>query len=52
MSSTPLDFKSIKESGRSLPSLFKPLAISWSKSSMLMLRNQAKQKGSHSLTLQ
>ncbi|MED6129131.1 hypothetical protein PIB30_104890 [Stylosanthes scabra] len=46
------DFKSIKESGRSSPSLFKPLATLWSKNSMLMLGNQTKQKGSHSLTLQ
>ncbi|MED6211486.1 hypothetical protein PIB30_074170 [Stylosanthes scabra] len=52
MSSTQSDFKSIKESGRSSPSLFKPLATSWSKNSMLMLGNQTKQKGSHSLTLQ
>ncbi|MED6164985.1 hypothetical protein PIB30_095400 [Stylosanthes scabra] len=35
MSSTPSDFKSIKESGRSSPSPFKLLATSWSKSSML-----------------
>ncbi|MED6114219.1 hypothetical protein PIB30_078308 [Stylosanthes scabra] len=48
----PINFKSIKKSGRSSPSLFKPLATLWSKNSMLMLGNQTKQKGSHSLTLQ
>ncbi|MED6202503.1 hypothetical protein PIB30_106269, partial [Stylosanthes scabra] len=42
ISSTQSDFKSIKESGRSSPSLFKPLAILWSKNSMLMLGNQTK----------
>ncbi|MED6165969.1 hypothetical protein PIB30_104677, partial [Stylosanthes scabra] len=52
MSSTQSDFKSIKESGRSSPSLFKLLATSWSKSSMLMLGNRTKQKGSNSPTLQ
>ncbi|MED6178108.1 hypothetical protein PIB30_104517, partial [Stylosanthes scabra] len=52
MFSTQSDSKSIKGSGRSSPSLFKPLATLWSKNSMLMLGNQTKQKGSHSLTLQ
>ncbi|MED6136719.1 hypothetical protein PIB30_058446, partial [Stylosanthes scabra] len=52
MSSTQSDFKSIKESGRSSPNPFKPLATSWSKSSMLMLGNRTKQKGSNSPTLQ
>ncbi|MED6128439.1 hypothetical protein PIB30_097922 [Stylosanthes scabra] len=52
MSSTQSDFKSIKESGRSSPNPFKPLATSGSKSSMLMLGNQTKQKGSNSPTLQ
>ncbi|MED6141706.1 hypothetical protein PIB30_106183, partial [Stylosanthes scabra] len=47
MSSTPSDFKSTKESGRSSPSSFKRLATSWSKSSMLMLGNRTKQKESN-----
>ncbi|MED6140641.1 hypothetical protein PIB30_095204 [Stylosanthes scabra] len=47
VSSTPSDFKSIKESGRSSPSPFKLLATSWSKSSMLMLGNQTKQEESN-----
>ncbi|MED6201144.1 hypothetical protein PIB30_092019 [Stylosanthes scabra] len=45
-SSIQLDSKSIKGSGRSSPSRFNPLAILWSKNSMLMLGNQTKQKGS------
>ncbi|MED6186409.1 hypothetical protein PIB30_066390 [Stylosanthes scabra] len=52
MFSTQSDSKSIEGSGRSSPSLFKPLATLWSKNSMLMLGSQTKQKGSHSLTLQ
>ncbi|MED6227038.1 hypothetical protein PIB30_109532, partial [Stylosanthes scabra] len=52
MSSTQSDFKSIKESGRSSPSPFKPLATTWSKSSMLMLGNRTKQEESNAPTPQ
>ncbi|MED6164967.1 hypothetical protein PIB30_095206 [Stylosanthes scabra] len=52
MSSIQSDIKSIIESGRSSPSQFKPLAISWSRSSMPILGNRTKQRGSTPLTLQ
>ncbi|MED6225057.1 hypothetical protein PIB30_090160, partial [Stylosanthes scabra] len=52
MFSTPSDFKSIKESGRSSPSPFKWLATSWSKRSMLMLGNWTKQEENNAPTPQ